>query len=346
MPKIDETVLKHHIRDKTLERVYFLYGNEPFLIKNYAKLLCDTVCGGKPDDFNCHTFDGKKCTSGDFVMEAQALPFTSERKCVSVCDFDFSSLSKDEQTQLDELFSDLPETTVLVIWQVFVPADLRKNAWKTLIGTIQSVGCTAELRKPDLNGLIRFLRNRAGKQKIQLSHENAQYLIETCGEDMSTLQNELEKVCAYRGEGEVTRDDIDAVAVTLITADAFSMVRSILKGDYDSAYRMLDRLFFRRVEPANIMGALSSVYVDAYRVKVASASDGDFGRLTSHFDYKNKEFKLRNAQRDFKGKSTAYLRAVLELLHTTDLKLKSARTDRRVLMEELIGKLARLSVME
>ncbi len=345
MPEINETVLRHHIRDKTFERAYLLYGNEPYLIKNYAKLLCDKVCGGKPDCFNFHAFDGT-CAASDFIMEAMALPFTSERKCVSVCDFDFGALQKNEQLQLSELLSDIPDTTVLVIWQASMPLDQRKNAWKTLLGEVKAAGCTVELKKLEPHALIRFLQKRAAGQGTELSHDCASHLIEVCGDDMYTLHQELDKVCAYRGEGEITQGDIDEVATTLVTADAFSMVRSLLRGEYDSAYKMLDRLFFKRVEPTMILGALSSVYVDAYRVRVAMASDGDFSHLTASFDYKGKDFKLRNAQRDFKGKSTAYLRGALELLHTTDIKLKSTRTDKRVLLEELIGKLQRLSAKE
>ena len=346
MPKIDETVLKQQIRDKAFDRVYLLYGNEPYLIRNYARLLCEKVCGGKPDAFCFHAFDGKKCTSADFIMEAEALPLLTERKCVSVVDFDFTALSKDEQTQLDEFWADIPETTVLVFSQPTVPVDQRKNAGKALYAAIQKAGCTVELKKRDTNGLVRFLRSRARGQKKELSHELARYMIEVCGEDLQTLENEMEKVCAYCGGEEIGQEDIDAVAVKLISADAFAMVRALLKGDYDSACRSLDQLFYQRVEPTILMGALSSIYVDAYRVKAALDADGDYTALPKLFNYKNKEFKLRNAQRDFRGKSMDYIRKALDLLFETDRKLKGSRIDRRVLLEELIGKLALLSATE
>lgn len=47
------------------------------------------------------------------------------------------------------------------------------------------------------------------------------------------------------------------------------MADDVINGRGDRAFRKLDTLFCQREEPINILYALSSAYVDAYRMRVA-----------------------------------------------------------------------------
>ena len=115
--------------------------------------------------------------------------------------------------------------------------------------------------------------------------------------------------------------------------------KAIVAGNYDKAYQVLDLLFYQNEEPVNVLAVLSGVYLDLYRVRAAVQSGLSAQEPAKYFDYKKKEFRLRNAERDVRPLSLSMLRARLNVLLETDVSLKSARGSRRIMMEEMIARL-------
>ena len=83
-----------------------------------------------------------------------------------------------------------------------------------------------------------------------------------------------------------------------------------------------------------------------YRVRAAQQSGEPVSSLAKTFDYKGREFRLRNAERDVAGISLQTLREYLDVLVQTDAALKSTRTDNRLWMDELIARLLWVSRKE
>ena len=156
---------------------------------------------------------------------------------------------------------------------------------------------------------------------------------------METLHHEMEKMCAYVESGTITRETIDRLATRNLETTVFMLGKAIVAGNYDKAYQVLDLLFYQNEEPVNVLAVLSSVYLDLYRVRAAVQSGFSAQEPAKYFDYKKKEFRLRNAERDVRPLSLSMLRASLNVLLETDVSLKSARGNRRIMMEEMIARL-------
>lgn len=84
------------------------------------------------------------------------------------------------------------------------------------------------------------------KLGCEINEINAAKLVASCGTDMNTLENETQKLCAYVGSGIITDDAIKAVAVRNTEARIFALSDSIIRRDYNSAYKQLDLLFYQR----------------------------------------------------------------------------------------------------
>ena len=87
------------------------------------------------------------------------------------------------------------------------------------------------------------------------------------------------------------------------------------------------------------MAVLSSSYLDLYRVRASIQSGLSAQTPAQYFDYKGKEFRLRNAERDVRSLSLLALRESLDVLLETDAALKGARGSRRIIMEKMIARL-------
>ena len=58
--------------------------------------------------------------------------------------------------------------------------------------------------------------------------------------------------------------------------------------------------------------------------------------ILEKFDYKGRDFRMRNALRDSDRFSKAVLYQILQILSRTDEKLKSAKGDRNIMLEQAV----------
>lgn len=347
MPECTEKMLKKQMETGDFSKVYVLYGAEKFSLAKAAQKLMAAVVGDVFPDFNLQKFDGLTASVDQIAVAAEALPFMAERKCVAVSDFSLESRNPSGVGKLTEVMQQAPDTTVFLFYHPTTVMDYKKSSkWRSFYKQVSPWADTIEFALRTKPELEKWLCAAAGRRGCQLSRGNAGYLVDQCGNDLQTLHQELEKVCAFVREGEITRKQMDQVVTKNLETTVFVLARALLAGQYDKAYQMMDLLFAQREEPVMILAALGSVYVDLYRVRAALQSGETVSSLAKTFDYKGKEFRLRNAERDVGGLSLEKLREYLDVLVDTDAALKSTRTDNRLWMEELIAKLLLISRKE
>lgn len=348
MPEITETELKKQIERGTFGNLYLLHGEEKYLLKLYANRLIDKACGSSFRDFNLQKMDGGSTSIDEIADAVEALPLLAERKCVAVSDLDVEARNASETAKLYELLENVPESTVLVLYLPSVEIDYKKSAkWKKFLAAVQKLGTTVLFKRKTQADAEKMLCAAAAKRHCELSRADAGKIIEYAGNDLQVLFQELEKLCAYVGEGkEITRREINLLVTKNFETTVFLLSRAILARQYDKAYSILDLLFYQNEEPVSILAVLSTSYLDLYRVRAAVQSGKNSLEPAKYFDYKGKEFRLRNAERDGGRFSMEMLRESLEVLLAADLSLKSARGDRRTVMEKLIAQLLLIAEKE
>lgn len=346
MPEITEAELKKQIEKADFANLYFLHGEEKYLVGFYAKKLIAKAAGTAFLDFNFQRFDDS-ATIDQIAAAVEALPFMAERKCVAVSDLDVEGLRAQEAAKLDELLKSVPDTTVLVFYLPSAEIDYKKDKkWKKLMDTVNQAGVTVHLKKRSGPDLEKALCAAAAKRGCELSRQNAGRIVGYCGNDLQTLYNELEKLCAFVKEGAITAQTIDALVVKNLETRVYDLSKAVIAGQYDKAYGILDLLFYQNEEPVSVLAVLSSAYIDMYRVRASIQSGFTASEPAKHFDYVRKEFRLTNAERDAKKLTTPMLRQSLQALLGADTALKSARGDRRIIMEKLIAQLLLIAERE
>ena len=344
MPEITEAELKKQIEKSDFSNLYVLYGEESYLIGYYAQKLIAKAKGGAFEDFNLQRCEGDTAAMDAVAAAVEALPFMAERKCVAVSDLDVDSLRAGELGKLEQIVESISPSTVLVLYLPCVPVNARSAKWKKFLAAANKQGCTVQFKRRSNPDLEKLLCSGASKRSCELSRQNAGRMIRSSGNDLQTLMNELDKLCAFVGEGEITAQVIDRMVVQNLEARVYDLSKAILSGQYDRAYGILDLLFYQNEEPVSILAVLSSAYVDIYRVRTSVQSGLSATEPAKYFDYARKEFRLTNAEIDSRRLSTAMLRESLRVLLEADTALKSARGDRRLVMEKLIAQL--LSIAE
>lgn len=338
---LKETELKKHLREQPIAPLYFFYGEESYLTAHYAAQVAAKAVGKDAlAEFNYQKFDGQVCTVGELEDAAEALPLMAEHKCVVVRDYDVGGAPAAAHERLMALVSDPPAACVLVFWTDILHPDLKKNAkWKAFAAAVESVGVCAAFPRKSTGDIVKLLCAGAGRRGCGLRPDTARQLVEQCGDDLNLLLNELDKLCALAGEGEITREMVASAATRNLEASVFDLSKALLQNNYARAYGILNGLFVNREEPVSILAALSNAYADLYRAKVAAAAGLPAESLAADFAYRGREFRLRYAARDSARIPLPVLRQSLEVLADADRRLKSTRADKRVVLEETAARL-------
>lgn len=339
MAAITETELKKQISSGTFSGAYLIYGDESYLKQHYVNQLKKKLVKPEVEGFNFHPFAEKNGTMDEILSAGEGLPMMADYTCVLAHDYPLDKMTEADRKLLKEFLADLPESCVLIFWMDNVPVDPKASKWKTIISYFTKYGDSVNLGRRDSRSLCRLLVDGAKKRGCTLHNYTAEYMLVQVGTDMQTLLNELEKLCSFVGQGEITKEIVDRVAVKCLTAKVFDMSKALVRRDYEKAYSILGNLIALKEEPIPILGAISTAYVDMYRVKCAKISGAQAMDVTKHYNYRGKEFRISNASRDCDKMSIEQLRASVDVLAKADVQLKSSALDGRLILEEAMVKL-------
>jgi DNA polymerase-3 subunit delta len=329
---VDEAELRRQIKADALARLYVVCGGEDYLKQHYTAQLCEAAVEDAFRDFNFHRFEGKDLSLDTLAQATEAMPLMGERTCVLVRDFPLESANGDKD--FITFLRELPAHVTLVFWMD--TADFHPKKYKALADAINAAGHVAQLNAPDGAQVLRLIAGGVKTRGCAMDRPTAEYFIECVGGDLNLLQNELEKLCAYAGGGNLTRAQVDAVCVKSIDAKSFDMVKAVAAGDGSLALRLLDDLFRQKVAPQMLLGSLVANYVDIYRAFTALQAGKGAEAPAALFDYKGKDFRLKNAGRMARGMKLPQVRRCLELLDQADRRLKNTAMDDRLVMEQCV----------
>lgn len=337
---LTEQELKRELKSGVLRRVYFLYGEESYLTAHYAERLAVTAV---PDrslvDFNVQRLDGGACTAADIAEAAEALPLMAPQKCVLVKDFD-AAASAAAYDGLAALIEQPPESCVLVLYTVSLTVDARKSArWKSLIAAVDKAGASVALPLRTEAEAVRLLCQGAARRGCTLEANTARGLRERCGTSLRVLLGELDKLCALADGGTITPQHVDALCVPDLSASIYDLSKALLRRDAAGAYGIVHRLLSRREKPVVLLSELAAAYADLYRARVALSAGEQPTALAANFNYRGRDFRLRNAGRDARRLSVAALRDSLEVLAEADRRLKGSSLDERLILDQTVARL-------
>ena len=343
MARLSEQDFRKELSAGDFSRVYLIYGEEKYLVREYTKRLCTKIAGKEPSDFDYIRLSASTPVE-DIFYACEQFPLFSKYKCVVVSDYDINALSESDMKLMIKNCEDIAPSAVLIFTMPTLTAEGGKNDKKSsklqkLASALQKSGTVLELTHRDDIALESQLAAWAEKDGCKLTKLNASRIISLCGTDMNALRNEIDKLVSYANGGEITREMIGVLVVKNTEARIFALSDCISNGDHSGAYSQLYALLEQNEKPEMILSVLGSVYIDMYRAKTASESGVSVSQTASDFKYGKREFLLKNAGKRAARFSTAALRNILDIIIETDIRMKSRPDDRRILLETLIARL-------
>lgn len=343
MAIVFEEALKQAIKTGN-KNVFVFFGEDGYLKRMYTEKLAKAIAS-VDDVFNYQRFEAD--TPLQEVYEAvQQFPMMNDKKVVILRDFDYLGCDSNDYNKLVDLISDVPETTVFIIWFDAFEFELKKNArFDKIVKTCDATnGLVVKFAHKRGAELEKILNDGALKRGCKLENGVAKFLIENVGDDLNTLKNELDKLCAYVQSGSITKAVVEQVSVRAVEADIYALTNKILKCELQAAYAILDDLFFMRVSPIMILSTISTVYVDMYRVFTARSKRVGNSKIIEDFAYGNRTFAVENAGYNLKKFDFNKLYLSFKALAKADVALKSFSGEDRIVIEKLVVELSYIAV--
>lgn len=314
--------LREDLKAGSLGRAYLFYGEESYLRQRSLEDLRKALVPGGFEAFNYHRLDGRSVTMQDLADALAGLPMMAERTLVTVTDLDLFRMNTEERDSLVAILSDLPEYSCLVF--VYDTLAYEPNrTMKKLVAALEAHVETVEFRPANNDQLIRWVGKHFADLGKDIDRPTAEHLLFTCGNLMAGLDQEIRKIGTYARGQSVTRADIDAVAIPVLSAEAFRLSDAVAQGRTDQAAAVLGDLLELQEEPIMILGALGLQMRRLYTARLAIDGGKDRRWLSDLWGIS--DYPARLLMDAARRTTTAWCAGAVKQCQLLDRRMKSGR---------------------
>ena len=315
------------------------HGEETYLRDHYLGKLREVLLSGGMGEFNLHRLRPADVNPRALEEAVDCLPMMAERTMVLVTDFDLFKAGERDREEYIRTLSQLPEYCCLVF--VYDLLEYKPDARTKLAAALKANGTAVNFQRQEQGDLVDWVRRRFKALGKEIDPRLALELISLCGDLMTTLIGEIEKVGAYARGPKITRADIDAVAAPQLDAVVFEMTDAIGAGSFDQAASVLGELFQMQEPPQKILWSLGRQMRQIYSARLAL--EGGKGSREVSALWGIKPYPADKLMRSARRFTLGWCRQAVVRCAQTDLDMKSTGRDGQELLTTLLLELAALS---
>jgi len=316
-----------NISSGALRPVYYLYGDEPYLMERAVKQLIARLVAPDFRDFNLNIYYGNECRGEEIAETSQTLPFFADRRVVIVKRGDaLSALAM--ETLLPYLQNPSPSTCL-----VFQGGKIDQR--KKFFVELKKTGELVEYKPPYENQLGTFIRDEATGHGKKLEPAAVELLVYLTGINLQELASQVEKAVTYVGERDTIRlADIKTIASDTRADSVFDLTNAVGEKNLVKALRTFATMIRDGEAPLMILAMLTRHFRQLWQVREQldkRSSTQDIGKATGINPY-----FLAGTIAQARNYQIAELQGIFERLFETDLALKSGGDElvvERLLME-------------
>lgn len=221
--------LTKYLNDDSLLPVYFLFGEDSFTINNAIKAIEKKIAPLVASDFDNEQLQlTKESTISQFVDLAYSFPFGDGKKMIVAKGFE----EVREVKTFADYIKDPADFTTLIVAQYSGKAPLNQEPYKSLFANKYIF----EARELEGSELEDWMYKKAKSQKIKLSKDAGDLLLEMVGDNKAILEMQLNKISTFAiNEEEITPEVIHKLAEITKEYSIFDLQNALGKGNKSKA---------------------------------------------------------------------------------------------------------------
>lgn len=330
--------IEKELNNDVLQSVYFLYGEELFLLDSILKKI-KKVFGECIKGINYINID--ETNYMNIIQDIETPAFGYEKKLIiakntGLLKKDGRKKNIEMQKIRDNLCSyieknqkNIEDTAVLVF--VEDEADTKLKLYKI----IDKIGatCNFEYQKP--MQLQKRLQAICKGYNVQIDDNTLKYFIECCGTNMQELINEIRKLIEYAGQGgTIKKEDIDKLSIKKLESVIFELTDNLGKKQVDKALEVLRNLINDKEPLQKILIYLYGQFKKLYLTKIALKYQKDI--IQSLKLKPNQTFLVNKYKMQAEYFKESELRKILKELIDLDYNYKNGLIDLQIGLEAIL----------
>ncbi len=311
--------------------VYFIFGADTYEIDKATNEIISTLSGFISSEFDTEIVRlDKKDTVERYINSALTFPFYGDKKLVVIKNLENAA----DKKALAEYVSSPSDFTFLVITYNEKIPNLNTEPFKTIV----SNGWAFEAREMRPDELKKWVVMEVKKLNLSIDIDDAAALVDIVGEDKNTLEQELNKISNFLGEGgKITLELINTIASETKEYNIFNLLDAISSNQKDKALSIGYNLLFHGNHLLVILSTLNKYFITIMQSielikKNIPPKEAAAKADVSEYFYTNC-LKATNFRSD--EKIDKALKALLE----ADLEVKSTNLDQKIIFTKLVAKL-------
>lgn len=321
------------LKKKNFKPIYWLEGDEPYYIDMVMDYAEHHILSESEASFNLSIFYGKDADWAAVVNACMRYPMFAEKQVVLLKE----AQQMKDITKLENYVSNPLNSTIFMVSYKEKKVDGRSKLAKLL----KEKGELLSTKKLYENQLPDWTERMIQEEGLSISSKALLLLVDHVGNDLSRLQNEVEKMAInLKGRKNITEDDIEEFIGISKEFNVFELQDAIARKDFPKATRII-RYFKSNPKAAPIQQILPALY--GYFSKVY----GIFG--TPHASettlrplFYNNPFAAKQALQTMNSYGLRGIENILLLLHQYNLRsigVNDTGTDDAELLKEMVVKI-------
>lgn len=355
MPYTDPRSAEAKLKKGELSNLYYICGQNVTEVEKITKKIIRAAVGDS-EDFALTRMKGKELDFSELYDTVQMMPMMAEHNCILINDYNCEKpredmrgrSAEDYNKKLIEIIKDIPPMTIVIFnvtgFEIKTKYDRKtrsnvitdKNKKLADLAAKNGEAVICPVKTP--NELAKDIAAAVSARGGLISLDNARELAEMCLSDTLAIRNEVDKLCAYAGKSEITRDVIENMVHRQSSVNVFKLADAVASMKRKEAFEALDELMVDKDNRGSVLANITTSFIDMYRAACARASGKSPERMKDDFGY-IWGFKVDNAFRDSSRMSINRLRACLVILRDTAQKLNSSSSDEKIVLEQMVTKM-------
>ncbi|EIT85236.1 DNA polymerase III subunit delta [Fictibacillus macauensis ZFHKF-1] len=335
------TPLKKHLKSQQFQPFYVLYGTETYVIDEALQAIVDQAIAPEDRDFNYSAYDYLETPIQSIVGDAETVPFMGERKVVVVKNALFLTGAKEKSkvehdlSTLETYVADPPPFTLFVF---IVPAE-KLDERKKLVKAVKKRGELVMAQPLNADSATEWVKNRALELGVQIDQEAAHYLTARTGNELHSLEQEMEKLSLYVGKsGMITVSIVESLVPRTLEDNVFDLIDRIVHKKIDEALRIFYDLMKQNEEPIKLLSLMARQFRIIFSVKELSKKG--YGEKQMATSLKLHPYVVKLASKQARMFAEEELLHLLDGIAEADYAMKTGKMEKRLIIELFMLKMA------